>query len=81
MQIGCTRYSCQKAVEVCYWVCKYRAICKDWQNALKEKPGTEAISERLETASKKTGRAFDPQTLVVLTKAKRKTKVALGAKD
>ena len=81
MQIACARYSCQKGVEVCYWVCKYRTNCKDWQNALKEIPGTEAIRERLEAAAKKSGRAFDPQSLVVLTKpkkakkAKRKTKV------
>lgn len=71
MQIACTRFACQKGVEVCYWACKFRAKCKDWQNALKEAPGIDAISERLESAAKKTGRSFDPQTLVVLPRAKR----------
>ncbi len=74
MQIACTRYDCQKAVEVCYWVCKFRPKCKDWQNALKEKPGIDAIGERLEAAAKKTGRVFDSQTLVVLTGVRRKAK-------
>lgn len=73
MQIACQRYDCQKAVEVCYWVCKFRSTCKDWQNALKERPGSDAIGERLEMASKKSGRPFDPKTLVVLTSSKRKT--------
>ena len=47
MQIGCNRFSCQKAVEVCYWTCKFRCDCKDWHNALAAEPGIEAISERL----------------------------------
>jgi hypothetical protein len=81
MQIACARYDCQKAVEVCYWVCKFRANCKDWQNALKETPGIDAIRERLEAAAKKSGRVFDQQKLVVLTGSKRKVKAALSAKD
>jgi hypothetical protein len=71
MQIECMRYGCQKAVEVCYWVCKFRANCKDWQSALRERPGVEAIRERLEGAARKTGRAYDPKSLVVLTGLKR----------
>lgn len=66
MQIQCERYSCQKAVEACYWVCKFRAACKDWQNALKERPGLDAISSRLEAAAAKTGRQFEPKSLVVI---------------
>jgi hypothetical protein len=81
MQIACARYDCQKAVEVCYWVCKFRPKCKDWQNALKETPGIDAIRERLEAASKKSGRAFDQQKLVVITGAKHKAKPALSVKD
>ncbi len=68
MQIACKRYDCQKAVEACYWVCKFRRNCLDWHSALKEAPGIDAIRERLEAAAKKTGRIFDPQTLVVLQK-------------
>jgi hypothetical protein len=63
MQIACKRFSCQKAVEVCYWSCKFRRNCKDWQMALAGEPGLVAIQSRLETAAAKTGRAFDPQTL------------------
>jgi hypothetical protein len=74
MQIYCNRYYCHKAVEVCYWACKFRRNCKDWQDALKETPGIDAIRERLEASSKKTGRAFDPKALVVLTGVKRKAK-------
>jgi hypothetical protein len=74
MQIECTRYGCQKAVEVCYWVCKFRATCKDWQNALKENPGIDAIRDRLEATAKKSGRAYDPKSLVVLTGLKRRAK-------
>ena len=74
MQIACARYDCQKAVEVCYWACRFRPICKDWENALKETPGIEAIRERLETAAKKSGRLFDPQTLVTLKNTKRRAK-------
>ncbi|HEY8461917.1 MAG TPA: hypothetical protein VIM99_16120 [Blastocatellia bacterium] len=64
MQITCKRYDCQKAVEVCYWSCKYRKTCKDWEGALVETPGAEAICARLEASAKKSGRAFDPKLLV-----------------
>lgn len=64
MQIACKRYSCQKAVEVCYWSCKFRRNCKDWQNAIAGEPGLVAIQSRLEAAAAKSGRAFDPQTLL-----------------
>jgi hypothetical protein len=74
MQIACAKYSCQKLVEVCYWACKFRPTCKDWQNALKETPGIDAIRESLETAAKKSGRPFDPQTLVTLKRVKRGSK-------
>jgi hypothetical protein len=60
-----------KAVEVCYWSCKFRKNCKDWEGALAEVPGVEAIRERLEAAAKKSGRVFNPADLVVLKKAKR----------
>ncbi len=63
MQIACQRFSCQKAVEVCYWSCKFRRNCKDWQKALAGDPGLVSIQSRLEAAAAKTGRAFDPQTL------------------
>ena len=63
MQIACQRFSCQKAVEVCYWSCKFRRGCKDWQRALAGAPGLISIQSRLEAAAAKTGRAFDPQTL------------------
>ncbi len=65
MQIGCKRFDCQKAVEVCYWSCKYRKNCKDWSQALAEMPGVDAISERLEAAAKKSGRLFNPDDLVL----------------
>ena len=58
MQIGCKRFSCQKAVEVCYWTCKFRRDCKDWHSALAAEPGSEAISEQLKQAAKKNGRSF-----------------------
>lgn len=63
MQIACQRFSCQKAVEVCYWSCKFRRNCKDWQKALAGEPGLVSIQSRLEAAAAKTGRAFDLQTL------------------
>ena len=74
MQIACNRFSCQKAVEVCYWTCKFRRDCKDWHNALETEPGTDAVAERLKEAAKKSGRAFDPQTMVLTSRSKKKTK-------
>ncbi len=71
MQIGCKRFDCMKAVEVCYWSCKFRKNCKDWEGALAGLPGADAIRERLEAAAKKSGRAFTPADLVVLKKTKR----------
>jgi hypothetical protein len=71
MQIACQRFSCQKAVEVCYWSCKFRGKCKDWQKALTGEPGLVAIQSRLESAAAKTGRAFDPQTLASPVRVKR----------
>lgn len=65
MQLACKRYSCQKAVEVCYWTCKFRRNCRDWQTALAGEPGLVAIQSRLEAAAAKSGRAFDYQTLVI----------------
>jgi hypothetical protein len=73
MQIACQRFSCQKAVEVCYWSCKFRGKCKDWQKALTGEPGLVAIESRLESAAAKTGRAFDPQTLASPARAKSRT--------
>jgi hypothetical protein len=73
MQIACQRFSCQKAVEVCYWSCKFRSKCKDWQKALAGEPGLVAIQSRLESAAAKTGRAFDPQTLASPARATRRT--------
>ncbi|NOT58645.1 MAG: hypothetical protein HOP19_00295 [Acidobacteria bacterium] len=73
MQIACQRFSCQKAVEVCYWSCKFRGKCKDWQKALTGEPGLVAIQSRLESAAAKTGRAFDPQTLASPARAKSRT--------
>ena len=73
MQIACQRFSCQKAVEVCYWSCKFRGKCKDWQKALTGEPGLVAIQSRLESAAAKTGRAFDPQTLASPVRAKSRT--------
>jgi hypothetical protein len=72
MQIACKRFSCQKAVEVCYWSCKYRRTCKDWSNALNVAPGIELISERLESAAAKSGRTFEATTLLKPVKPKRK---------
>lgn len=63
MQLACQRFSCQKAVEVCYWSCKFRRNCKDWQKAVTGEPGLVAIQSRLEAAAAKSGRAFDLQTL------------------
>src|SRR5438309_9130096 len=71
MQIACKRFGCQKAVEVCYWACKFRRNCKDWQGALEGEPGSEAIRERLESAAAKSGRIFDAATLVKPARAKR----------
>ena len=71
MQITCKRYDCQKAVEVCYWSCKFRKNCKDWEGALLEIPGIEAIRERLESAARKSGRAFDPMLLSVKARKKK----------
>ncbi|MGE0127276.1 MAG: hypothetical protein AB7U82_04135 [Blastocatellales bacterium] len=71
MQIACKRYDCQKAVEVCYWSCKFRKNCKDWEGALGEIPGADAIRERLEAAAKKSGRAFDPQLLIIPVRKKK----------
>ena len=65
MQIACQRFSCQKAVEVCYWTCKFRRKCKDWQIALAGEPGLVLIQSRLEAAAAKTGRAFDAQALTM----------------
>lgn len=78
MQVYCNKFFCHKAVEVCYWACKYRRDCKDWHGALDVKPGTAAIQAQLETAARKSGRAFDTGTLVFLTakKPKRKAPVA-----
>jgi hypothetical protein len=73
MQIACHRFSCQKAVEVCYWACKYRKNCKDWRQALEGEPGVEPIRARLEMASAKSGRVFD---LVTLTSPGRKRRAA-----
>jgi len=73
MQIACQRFSCQKAVEVCYWSCKFRGKCKDWQKAMTGEPGLVAIQSRLESAAAKTGRAFDPQTLASPARTKRRT--------
>ncbi len=74
MQIGCQRFSCMKAVEVCYWSCKFRKNCKDWHDALVDGPGMDAISNTLLAASKKSGRVFDPQT-IVLIKGKRAARI------
>src|ERR1041385_230624 len=71
MQIACKRFGCQKAVEVCYWACKFRRNCKDWQGALEGEPGSEAIRERLESAAAKTGRVFDAATMIKPTRTKR----------
>ncbi len=78
MQIACKRFSCQKAVEVCYWACKYRRDCKDWHNALAA--NGEAISAQLTQAAKKSGRTFDPQTLD-LTSRPKKNRAAVVSKS
>lgn len=80
MQIACKRYSCQKAVEVCYWTCKYRRGCKDWQGALAGEPGAEAITKQLQMAAKKSGRVFDPQTMI-LTSQTKKNRAAIVSKS
>ena len=72
MQIACKRFDCQKAVEVCYWSCKFRKGCKDWENALAEEPGAIAIGERLAEAAKKSGRVFVAADLVQIQSKKRK---------
>ena len=74
MQIACKRFSCQKAVEVCYWACKYRRDCKDWHGALNGTPGSSAIAEQLAEAAKKNGRVFDPQTMVLTSGNKKNLK-------
>ncbi|HMV46353.1 MAG TPA: hypothetical protein PLD20_23050 [Blastocatellia bacterium] len=71
MQIACKRFGCQKAVEVCYWSCKHRRDCKDWQGALNAFPGTDAVSAQLAAAAKKSGRNFDPQTMILTSKTKK----------
>lgn len=71
MQIACKRFSCQKAVEVCYWTCKYRRDCKDWHGALAATPGTDAIAGQLAAAAKKSGRSFDPQTMTLTSRARK----------
>lgn len=79
MQIACKRFSCQKAVEVCYWACKYRRDCKDWHSALAAAPGTDAIAGQLAAAAKKSGRMFDPQTMTLASRTK-KSRAALVSK-
>ncbi len=74
LQIGCAKFACMKAVEVCYWSCKFRKNCKDWHAALIEQPGIEAISRQLIEASKKSGRVFDPQTMVLMKKKEKREK-------
>lgn len=76
MQLACQRFSCQKAVEVCYWSCKFRRTCKDWQKALAGEPGLVLIQSRLEAAAAKTGRAFDPQTLTSPARPKARKETA-----
>ncbi len=80
MQIACKRYGCQKAVEVCYWACKYRRDCKDWHGALAGEPGIEAVRDQLQAAAKKSGRAFDPQTMILTSRAK-KNRAAIVSKS
>jgi hypothetical protein len=60
-----------KAVEACYWSCKFRKACKDWDKAVRESPGPDAVRARLEEAAKKSGRVFEPQTLVLMTAKKK----------
>ncbi len=80
MQIACKRYGCQKAVEVCYWACKYRRDCKDWHGALVGEPGAEAITNQLQTAAKKSGRVFDPQAMILTSRTK-KNQAAIVSKS
>jgi len=68
MQIACKRYECQKAVEVCYWSCKFRKTCKDWNGALTGTPGIDAIRARLKASADKSGRVFDPESLITLAR-------------
>ncbi|MBK6798757.1 MAG: hypothetical protein IPG76_18730 [Acidobacteria bacterium] len=81
MQIDCVRYDCQKVVDVCYWSCKFRKNCKDWQNALKEQPANDAIRERLEDSAKKFSRKFDPDDLVNIAGSKPRTPAGITAAD
>lgn len=74
MQIACNRFSCQKAVEVCYWTCKFRRDCKDWHGALNGVPGISAVTERLAESAKKNGRAFDSKTVVLTSGSKKNPK-------
>lgn len=71
MQIACQRFGCQKAVEVCYWSCKYRKGCKDWRGSIEGEPGAEAIRARLEQASARSGRPFDVATLIIPARTRR----------
>jgi outer membrane biosynthesis protein TonB len=71
MQIACKRFGCQKAVEVCYWTCKYRRNCKDWVSAVEGEPGLVAITGRLESAAAKSGRVFEANTLLKPARLKR----------
>ena len=79
MEIACKKFSCQKAVEVCYWSCKYRRDCKDWHSALDGMPGTNAIAGQLLAAAKKSGRAFDPQTMILTSASKKRGKKSRAA--
>ncbi|MEP7343247.1 MAG: hypothetical protein ABI977_36310 [Acidobacteriota bacterium] len=79
MQIACKRFSCQKAVEVCYWSCKYRRDCKDWHGALDAVPGTDAVTVQLSSAAKKSGRVFDPQTMILNAASKKRGKKSQAA--
>lgn len=66
MQIPCEKYDCEKAVEVCYWTCRFnKKGCPDWVGALEENgtPGFVNIQGRLEAAAKKSGREFNVKTL------------------
>ncbi len=76
MQIACKRFGCHKAVEVCYWTCKHRKNCKDWQGAIEGQPGLTAISERMEMAAAKSGRPFDANTLIKPVRFKRAPRAA-----
>jgi hypothetical protein len=79
MEIACKKFSCQKAVEVCYWACKHRRDCKDWHGALEGIPGTDAIAGQLSAAAKKSGRVFDSQTMVLTSISKKKRKTSRAA--